>query len=274
MRMTLVVMTALLCASTLATAEERGTRSDALFCSERCETTYETCMRWRTGKGTRDCPGDLMRCRNTCEPPAARAAAQRARPPLSCRDACQSEFDACVHRDDGKHGEACAKSVMVCRDGCPPKEPSANDSASRPQPPTVKAADAAPVKPAPKSHVAAPSSAQPAKVAAPARAETHSAASVAATDEHVSSSATASVAAGTTPRERGPGIWSRMWCAITRSCGPRTSTAPVSCEDACRQSYDNCLTHEDPKRGGDCATASVRCRTKCDTHKSTPASER
>jgi hypothetical protein len=284
MRIMIVVVTALLCAATVAAAEESGNRSDALFCTERCDQGYETCMRWRTGKGTQDCPGSLLRCRNTCETPAERAAAKLARPPLSCRDACQADFDTCLRADDGKHGQACAKQVMVCRNGCPaePSEepaaasaepaspatetrtvppPPASDTAARAPTPTTDAAapESVKVRTAPPSRAAA-SAPEPARAVAPPvrdqpRSATSSAAMAPATGE------TATHDAATPPR---PSAWSRAWCALSGSCGGRAAAKkPVSCDDACVQSYDACVAHEDAKRGGECAAASVRCRNGC-----------
>ncbi|MBI3767833.1 MAG: hypothetical protein HY271_04965 [Deltaproteobacteria bacterium] len=254
MRIMIVAVTALLCAATVASAEESGNRSDALFCTERCDKGYETCMRWRTGKGTQDCPGNLFRCRNTCETPAERAAAKLARPALSCRDACQANFDTCLRADDGKHGQACAKSVMVCRNGCPaePSEPAAESAA-----PANPVTETRTVPPPPASDANAP---EPARAVAPPvgdepRSATSSAAMAPATGE------TATHDAATPPRTS---AWSRAWCAVTGSCGSRAAARrPVSCDDACGQAYDACIAREDPKRGGECATASVRCRTGC-----------
>jgi len=272
MRITIVVVTVLLCATTAATAEESGSRSDGLFCSERCDAAYGACMRRRTGKGPEDCPGNLVRCRNVCEPAAARAAAKLARRPLSCRDACQADFDACLRRDDGKHGQACAKSVMVCRDACP-GEPSESPAASAPpaipEPPSPSLAPP-PASPAPRSASPAPPPASAAEsvraVAPPVPYDVRSATSVAATPDRTPSSAAAPAKAETTSgaaAPRRPSIWSRAWCAVTGSCGSSATKAPVSCDDACGQAYDACVAHEDPKRGGGCAASSVRCRKEC-----------
>ncbi len=127
-----MVVTALLCSAMVAAAEDSATPRDGLFCSERCDADYQSCMRWRRGKGSGDCPGAFVRCRDACASPAARAAAKRAEPPLSCRDACQADFDGCLRRDNGKHTDTCSKSVMVCRNGCP--EPPAAAAASAPLP--------------------------------------------------------------------------------------------------------------------------------------------
>ena len=294
MRIMIVAVMMLLCAATAVVAAERGKPGDTLFCSERCDANYETCMRWRTGKGTVDCPGNFVRCRDECEPPAARAAARAARPPLSCRDACQADFDGCMHRDNGKHSDTCAKNVMICRNGCPAEQP-APVAATAPSGTGTGAATTAPA-----GEVATPKAPPPAGVgpaadkvrstapavvapgapvaaraaAAPQANEARPATSVAAAAENAPSSAVARPVT-TPPTSQRPSAWSRFWCGLTGSCDASTAKAPLSCEDACRETYDTCVAHADPKRGGDCGAASVRCQSDCaerkaDHERSTP----
>jgi hypothetical protein len=307
MRIATMVLTVVLCAAAVAAAEDHGTPRDGLFCSERCDADYQSCMRWRRGKGSGDCPGVFVRCRDACASPAARAAAKRAEPPPSCREACQADFDGCLRRDNGKHSDACAKSIIVCRNGCPEEPPAAasapvparvdepqhaaptapaagaNAAADEPQhaapatPPAVgnRAADAPAIGPAagkvppsapPRNGGKSPKAARGVgKAADGARSST----SIAATADPAPSSAVAVPASG-----RRPSALSRAWCALTGSCGTRAAKGPVSCDDACTEAYDTCIAHEDPKRGGECATSSVRCRQGCAEHPTTKGTER
>jgi len=318
MRIAMVVVTALLCTTAVAAAEDQGTQGDGLFCSDRCDANYESCMRWRRGKGTGDCPGAFVRCRDACASPAARAAAKRAEPPPPCRDACQVDFDHCMKRDNGRHTDTCAKAVMVCRNGCPPEAPPAATEASAPpaaradesqHAPPVTPPAAAAAAPAPPAAAAPAQPAAPAPAAANARADEHepqraaappagnprsadaigpaagkvppstpprskrvktaggvgATTSIAATADHAPSSAVAVPASDGGSRR--PSAWSRAWCALTGSCGSRVVKGPVSCDDACTESYTACIAHEDPKRGGDCATSSLRCHQDCGQRK-------
>ncbi len=301
MRIALAVVggVALLGVATMVRAEDGGlNRSEAVYCSERCETGYAACMRRRTGKSTEDCPGDLMRCRTKCDPTATGAAAATRsaaakRLGLSCKDQCQADYDTCIRNDDGKHGPACAKNVMVCRNGCP-DEPSRPVAVSEPSPeaPTVShskvpsSGSAEPKRVTPPPAVERAATQERARQIAPAAPKRESA-RVATTREaapppdtreaattrdaaaprEVAPPAAAAVASEPTSREAPPprrSAWSSAWCAITGSCGSHATQAPLSCPDACVRDYETCIAREDPKRGGACSAESVRCKQRCD----------
>lgn len=313
-----VVGVAMLGGAAQAMADDAApSRSEILYCSERCETDYSSCMRRRTGKGTEDCPGTLMRCRGTCDPTGTTTRSAAARR-LSCPDACQADYDSCIRVDDGKHGQACAKNVMVCRKGCP-GEPSRAVGVTEPSTdaPTVSHSKVPSSGSAEPRRMSTPPAAErgpasgvrqtaPPPAAAPSRVETPSAANrpdapTGATPPRAPDSEKAGapvvapapppphVAAAEAPavdapplreappplaatddtapseaRRARPSMWSRVWCAATGSCGATSAAAArLSCPDACVRDYDTCVAHEDPKRGGACATESVRCKQRC-----------
>jgi hypothetical protein len=158
-------------------------------CAQKCEKGYDACLARSTGKGPEDCPGTLIRCRGKCDP-EWRTMSKRAPVPQTCREQCQSGYDACARTDDGKHGPVCARNVMVCRNACPPEEEAAPvestapaeavPAAANPEAPSAAAAPApgsaapAPVSPAP----IAPAPVAPAseRVAAPEKASAPAAA--------------------------------------------------------------------------------------------------
>ncbi len=324
MRLLMVVLLgAVLCeAASVARAEQQGDPTSFFLCSEKCDRDYEACMRWRTGKGTVDCPANLLKCRGACNP-EWRAITREAAAPRSCRDKCQASFDSCMHADDGKHGSTCNKDVIVCRDACPPEEPPAQGSASvdsaagnaaKPAtaPPAAAAAPAtraaaAPPEAVPAAHAASapppPAVAPPASAAPPAKPEkapervgasekasapaapidrreaaphpvppartvTNAPAAAARPETTLGpASAPAGPQGATRAEQPKRTLWARMWCSVVYCGSGATAQKPVSCDDACVEDYEACLAHEDTKRGGECAAASLRCRQSCEERK-------
>jgi hypothetical protein len=265
-----VAVMAALGAAAVAAAEEGGIGSDGLLCSERCDVGYQSCMRSWNGKAARDCPGEFIRCRDACAPPAMRAAA-KAGQPFSCRETCQADFDACLRRNDGKHTEACARAVMVCRNACP-QEPKATAAGGQAAAKTTafitKAAHSAAETPRPPKASPSPVSATtPGRTTAteasgPARGEVHSmeAAQATADDAATSVAGVPEGAGAQTPRS---GVWARLWCAVGGSCRSNTQQSSMSCDDVCREAFNACIAREDSKRNAECAASSVRCRQEC-----------
>jgi hypothetical protein len=281
-----VASVAVLCAVGGASAADPARQVDRLVCSQKCDGAYESCMRWRSGKGTQDCQGDILRCKQVCDPggEGAAAAAKNARP-RSCREACLADFSDCVGRDDGKRRQDCAQTVMVCRQGCPPEPddtaaapemierrdsiaPSTRDAAPPPAareampardamppsarevapPPSTREQAVEHVAPAPK-----PAAAERAPVARAAAAEPEPA-PVPPRDE-TETDVPASASRGN--------VFARAWCAVSGSCRAVGDT-PLSCEERCDETYDACTARANPKRGGECAPALMRCRQGCE----------
>ena len=126
-----VVSVAVLCSAVTASATDPVGQVDRMLCAKSCDSGYESCMRWRTGKGMQDCPGDLLRCRKQCDPTGESAAVAKNARPRSCREACLADFSDCVSRSDGKQRQDCAQTVMVCRQGCPPDVRATNQARER-----------------------------------------------------------------------------------------------------------------------------------------------